>query len=69
MFYSVMLNCKICYIFPGEAFDPKRLSFKEDSDFTMGSQVCLSDKEIYEVTPDFVLGLILLMIEVILFYF
>jgi hypothetical protein len=69
MFYSVMLNCKICYMFPREAFDPNRLLFKEGSDFTMGSQVSLSDEETYEVTLDFVLGLMLLMIEVILLHF
>ncbi len=69
MFYIVMLNCKICYMFPREAFDPNRLLFKEYSDFTMGSQVSLSDEEMYEVTLDFVLGLMLLIIEVILLHF
>ncbi len=69
MFYSVMLNCKICYMFLIEAFDPNWLLFKEDSDFTMGSQVSLSNEETYEVTLDFVLGLMLLMIEVILLHF
>ena len=56
-------------MFPIAAFDPNRLLFKEDSDFTMGSQVSLSDEETYEVTLDFVLGLMLLMIEVILLHF